>query len=108
MKKAASYIVLFVTFKNIAEARKITGVLLNKRLIACCNLVSRVESSFWWEGKIQREREALAVLKTKKSKFEPLMREIKKRHSYKVPEILALPVLKGNPNYLQWLREVVI
>jgi len=108
MEKAASYVVVLVTFKNIAEARRITGVLLNKRLVACCNLVSPIESSFWWEGRIHREREALAVLKTKKSRFEPLVREIKKRHSYKVPEILALPVLKGNPDYLRWLREVVI
>lgn len=108
MRKAASCIVLFVTFKNIAEARRITGILLSKRLIACCNLVSRVESSFWWEGKIQREREALAIIKTKKSKFDSLLREVKARHSYHVPEILALPVLKGNPDYLHWIHQVVI
>ena len=106
--KTDSCIVVLVTFKDIAEARVITQQLLKKRLVACCNLISGVESSFWWEGKIQREREALAILKTKKSKFDSVMREVKTRHSYHVPEILALPVLKGNPSYLQWIQEVVI
>ena len=106
--KTDSCIVVLVTFKNIAEARAITKQLLKKHLVACCNLVSGVESSFWWEGKIQREREALAILKTKKSKFDSVMREVKARHSYQVPEILALPVLKGNHSYLRWIRQVVI
>ena len=106
--KATSYIVLLITFKDLIEARRITAVLLNKRLAACCNLVGPIESSFWWEGKIQRERETLAVIKTKKSKFDSVIQEVKARHSYQVPEIIALPVLKGDPNYLQWLREVVI
>lgn len=108
MGKAASYVVLLVTFKNIAEARRIAGILLNKRLAACCNLVGRVESSFWWEGKIQRERETLAIIKTKKSKFDSVIREVKARHSYQVPEIIALPILKGNPAYLQWIHQIVI
>ena len=106
--KTDSCIVVLVTFKDIAEARVITQQLLKKRLVACCNLISGVESSFWWEGKIQRKREALVILKTIKSKFDSVMREVKTRHSYQVPEIRALPVLKGNPSYLQWIQEVVI
>ena len=106
--KTDSYIVVLVTFKNIEEARTVTQQLLKKRLVACCNLISSVESSFWWEGKIQRERETLAMIKTKKTKFDSVLREVKAKHSYQVPEILVLPVLKGNPDYLQWIHQVVI
>ncbi len=105
--KATSYIVVLVTFKNTAEAKRITTVLLSKRLIACCNLIPVVESSFWWEGKIQKEKEALAIIKTKKSQWDLLLKEIQAHHSYSVPEILAIPLLKGNPRYLQWMKEVV-
>lgn len=103
-----NFIVVLVTFKNVSQARKIIAVLLERRLIACGNLISTVESSFWWEGKIQREKEVLVVMKTKKEKFSAVTTEIRRRHSYQVPEILALPVLKGNPAYLQWVQEVVI
>lgn len=100
--------VVLVTFKNTAEAKRITTALLRKRLIACCNLVEQVESSFWWEGKIHRERETLAIIKTKRSKLDSVILEVKARHSYHVPEIIALPILKGNPAYLEWIRQTMI
>jgi periplasmic divalent cation tolerance protein len=107
-KRTDACVVVLVTFKNTAEAKRITTVLLRKRLIACCNLVERVESFFWWERKIHREHETLAIIKTKRLKFDSVIREVKARHSYHVPEIIALPVLKGNPAYLEWIRQTVI
>ena len=100
-------IVGMITFKNASQARKIITCLLEKRLIACCNLISQVESSFWWQGKIQKEKEVLAVIKTRQSQWARLVQEVCRMHSYQVPEILALPVLKGNPDYLKWVKETV-
>ena len=102
-----AYIVVLISFKNMTSARTIARYLLKKRLAACCNLVTPVESLFWWEGKIQVEKEALALIKTKKSKFGLLVGEVKKKHSYQVPEILALTILKGNSAYLKWIEEVL-
>lgn len=106
--KAAAYAVLFVTFKDAAEARRIAGFLLDKRLIACCNLVNPVESSFWWKGKIQKEKETLGIFKIKKTAFKTICQEIKKHHSYEIPEILALPLWRGDSAYLEWMKEVLI
>ncbi len=109
MKKYASrYGIVLVTFKDIAEARKVAAHLLQKRLAACCNLITPVESSFWWKGKVQREKEVLGIFKTKKTAFNFICQEIKKHHSYEVPEILALPLRAGAPAYLKWMKEVLI
>jgi periplasmic divalent cation tolerance protein len=87
------------------EARKITEILVGERLAACVSIVPQVHSTYWWKGKIERADEALLVIKTEKKKFAALARRIQQAHSYTVPEILALPVIKGNPDYLEWIKE---
>jgi len=95
---------VYVTCKNRAEARKIARLVLEKRLAACANLFP-VRSLYWWEGKIEEANEVALVLKTKASCFRRLLAEIRKAHSYKVPCIEALPILEGNPDYLNWIRD---
>lgn len=98
-----AYIVVFVTSKDKKEATKITKGLLNKRLCACVNIVPKVNSLFWWQGKIDSSAEALLIIKTKKPLLNKLIKEIKKLHSYSVPEIIALPIVGGNKDYLEWI-----
>ena len=102
------YIVVFVTTKDIEEASSIGQRLLEKRLVACANIVNPVQSLFWWEGKIDQGQEALMILKTQYSQFEEVTKEVKAAHSYSVPEILALPVLDGQKDYLKWVDDSIV
>lgn len=98
-------IVVLVTAKNLREARKIAGRLVEEKLAACVNVIPRVESVFFWKGKICKENEALMIIKTRRAIFTRLERRVKKLHSYTVPEVIALPIEKGSKEYLSWVRE---
>ena len=100
-------IVVFITAKDSAEAKTISDQLLEKKLIACANIVEGVQSVFWWQGKIDQAKETLIVLKSKQSLFKKIVKTVKAHHSYEVPEIIALPIIDGNPDYLKWINESV-
>jgi periplasmic divalent cation tolerance protein len=87
------------------EARAIAGSLLKKKLVACANIIGAVSSEFWWRGKIDKAAETLLLMKTVKSNFRRIESEVKRLHSYEVPEIIALPVIAGSEDYLGWIRK---
>ena len=95
--------VIFITAPNKKEARRIASALLKRKLIACANIVDKVESFFWWQGKIDRAQEALLILKAKKSKLAQIFKLVKSMHKYEVPEIIALPIIAGYKPYLEWI-----
>jgi len=97
------YIVVLMTTAHKEEAVKIVRCLLNEKLIACANIVGPVSSLFWWEGKIDEASEFLVFMKSRENLFDKLAGRVKELHSYQVPEIIALPVEKGLPSYLDWL-----
>jgi periplasmic divalent cation tolerance protein len=99
------YIVVFITAKNVREPNRIAAKLIEDKLVACANVVKGVKSIFWWEGKVDKADEALLILKSKKSCFQKVVKAVKSLHSYKVPEIIALPVIDGNKDYLNWIGE---
>jgi periplasmic divalent cation tolerance protein len=101
----AAEIVVYCTASSQEEARKLADALVGERLSACVSIVSQVNSTYRWKGKVEKADEALLIIKTRKIKFAALAKRIKQLHSYTVPEILALPVAAGNPDYLKWLRE---
>lgn len=103
-----SYIVVLVTTKDKAQAIKIANGLLVARLIACANILDGVQSMFWWQGKVDRSKETLLVLKTKASLFKKVELKVKSLHSYKVPEIIALPITAGSADYLKWIEDNVM
>jgi periplasmic divalent cation tolerance protein len=107
MSAANTYCVVLVTAGSRAEARRLAQALLEKRLVACANIVPGVESHYWWEGKLDRSREWLLVLKTRRALFKQVEREIKRLHSYQVPEIIALPLVAGQADYLRWIDAIV-
>ena len=101
------YIVIFVTAKNKAEAKKIANGLLKDRLIACANIIAGVESLFCWQGKLDQSSEVLMVIKTQQKLFKKVVSKVKLLHSYQTPEIIALPIVAGSGDYLKWIDEVV-
>lgn len=101
------YIVIFITAASKKEAVKIAEALLRRRLAACVNIVGKVESFFWWQGKIDRARECLLIAKSAKSKLGKIIKAVKSLHSYEVPEIISLPVSGGNKNYLDWINDSI-
>jgi len=100
-------VVIFVTTGANEEAHKIASVLLNQRKVACVNIVPKVNSFFWWEDKIDLAQESLLIIKTKASLLNEIVSLVKEVHSYDTPEIIALPVLGGNPAYLEWIDKEV-
>lgn len=97
-------IVVFVTTASEEEASKIARALVEQGVIACANIVRAVRSIFSWEGKVVEEQEALMILKSHADRFDELANIIKDLHSYSVPEIIAIPISHGLPEYLQWVR----
>jgi len=96
-------IVIYVTAKDGIEGRKIAKHLLAHKLVACVNIVNNIESHYRWEGKLEQSSEVLLVIKTRRALFVKVARAVKEVHSYKVPEIIALPIVTGEKNYLSWL-----
>ena len=97
------FIVILITTSNKREAAKIARELLRHKLAACVNIVEGVESLFWWKAKLDKTRESLLLVKTKKSKLPLVMKLVRSLHSYEVPEIIALPILAGEKRYLDWI-----
>ena len=96
-------IVVLVTVPSQKEGERIARKLVENRLAACVNIIPHLLSIYRWEGKIEEEGEFLLVLKTAGERFSELREKIKRIHSYSVPEILALPVLDGNTDYMEWV-----
>ena len=99
------FVIIFVTCASKEEAEKIVAALLKKRLVACGNIVGGVQSKFWWKGKIDIAKEALLILKTKAAKFKAVENEVNRLHSYDVPEIIAIPIIMGSKEYLNWIND---
>lgn len=97
------HIVVLITASSTDEAKKISDSLIKKNLAACANLINPIQSIFRWQGNICDESETLIVIKTRAALFDSLQDEVQKTHSYEVPEIIALPIINGNDNYLKWI-----
>ena len=105
--KEQSEVVIFITADMEEEARQIAELLLQRKKAACVNIMPGLHSFFWWAGKIDSAEETLLIVKTKASLIKDVIRLVKEIHSYEVPEIIALPIVDGNPDYLNWINEVV-
>jgi periplasmic divalent cation tolerance protein len=100
--------VVLVTCSTILEARRIGSQVVRKRLAACANIVlGPVQSIYRWKGKVELGREVLMLLKTTSKKLDELESEVKRLHSYDLPEFVVLPITEGSREYLSWLGESV-
>jgi periplasmic divalent cation tolerance protein len=100
-------IVIFITSANKSEARRIAAALLEQKLVACANIVDNVLSFFWWKKKIDKASEVLMVAKSTSRKLARIIKVVRSLHSYAVPEIIALPIVGGNKDYMDWIDESI-
>ena len=98
-----TYILVMITTSSREEAEKIAKTLLEKKLIACANIFGPASSRFWWQGKIDEAEEYVVFMKTEERLFEEVAKHVKRLHSYEIPEIIALPIVKGFKPYLEWI-----
>ncbi len=103
----SDFIVVYVTVGSAEEAERLADTLVEERLAACVNLVAPVRSTYRWQGRVERDEEQLLIIKTRDDIFDRLKKRVEEIHSYSVPEIIALPILKGNESYLDWLGKQV-
>jgi len=98
------FVLILVTTADKAEAEQISQHLVEEKLIACCNIVSPIVSLFFWKGKIEKEQESLMIIKSISNNFDKIVQKVKKLHSYETPEIIALPIILGSEEYLNWIK----
>jgi periplasmic divalent cation tolerance protein len=97
----------FVTVPNEELGKKLARGLLEKKLVACVNIIPGVKSLYEWEGKIEEDQELLLMIKTRTSLVAQVAAYVKENHSYDVAEVISSPIDQGNTPYLEWISKVV-
>jgi periplasmic divalent cation tolerance protein len=101
--RSAKFRIVLVTAPDLKTARRLARAALDARLIACANLVPRIESHYRWKGKIERSSEVLMILKTTTKCLAKLEKLIIAGHPYDTPEFVVVDLRGGNRRYLDWL-----
>lgn len=105
----AEYIEVHTTIDSREAAQKIAGAIVSKRLAACVQVSRPITSTYWWQETVEQAEEWPCTAKTRKELYNELEQAIRDVHSYDVPEILAVDVVAGNADYLDWIkRETMI
>src|SRR6266446_2238148 len=104
-KHAANAVLVLVTAPQLDTARALAKAALSARLVACANLIAKIESHYWWQGKVESSAEVLILFKTTKAKLKALEKLIVANHPYDTPEFLVFPISAGNKRYLDWVRK---
>lgn len=99
----SDYIVVYCTVPDEETAVNISRHLVENRLAACCNIVNNLRSIYFWENEVCDDAELLLIIKTTASKYEELETTIARLHPYEVPEVIALPIIRGSKSYLSWV-----
>jgi len=95
---------VYMTAGSVREARRLAQALLEDRLAACVNILGPIQSLYWWKGAVRSDREVALLAKTTAGKLDALIRKVRAVHSYEVPCVVALPIAKGNPDFLAWIE----
>lgn len=98
-------VMVMITASSADEAAKIGRALVEEHLVACANIVGGVRSLFFWDGKTRDEQETLIICKSRSPRMNGIIDRVKQLHSYSVPEIIALPIVAGSKEYLDWVNE---
>lgn len=98
-------VIVYCTCPDKKVADSLAQLLLEARLAACINLIDSISAIYRWQGKIERSEEVLMMIKTTSKRYAALQVKLKKHHPYEIPEIIAVPVTHGLPDYLDWVRE---
>ncbi len=98
-------VLCYITAPNYEEAKKLSEILIQEKLIACANIIKDVSSIFMWENKLETPDEVILIAKTKEALFTNVSETVKKHHSYDTPCIVALPIIDGSGEFLQWIED---
>ena len=101
------YLMAYVTAADEDEARRIAAALVEERLAACVNILGRIESVYRWEGRVQRSGETAFLAKTTEACFDALAARVRELHSYELPCVVAVPLVRGEAAFLGWIGENV-
>jgi periplasmic divalent cation tolerance protein len=101
----SEHVVLYITVPNEETAAAIARPLVEERLAACVNRVPGVRSTYLWKGEVCVDEELLLIVKTRRALFERVRARVRELHPYSVPEIIALPIVEGHKEYLDWIDE---
>ena len=101
-------VLLYITTANREEAILIGNALLQKKQVACINILDNITSLYWWQGVVENTQETLMIAKTFDSYIEPVMELVRSMHTYTCPAILSVPLNNGNPDYITWMHEQLI
>jgi periplasmic divalent cation tolerance protein len=102
------YSLIYCTTESRDQALGIARKLVEERLVACANLIDGATSVYWWEGKVQEEREAILLAKTSSANISAVTARILELHSYSTPCVTAIPLSGGNPAFLDWISGEII
>jgi periplasmic divalent cation tolerance protein len=101
------YIQMMTTTGSRSDAQRIAQVLVEQRLAGCVQIIGPILSTFWWDDKLEQNEEFLCLIKTEAEMYDRLAAAIMAAHPYDVPEILAVPVVRGSDAYLSWLSSEI-
>ncbi len=97
------YALVYITTSGEEESKRIGRTIVEERLAGCVNIISAIESLYWWKGEIEEDNESILIAKTKVSNVENIIKRVKEIHSYENPAILAIPIIEGSKDYLDYL-----
>jgi periplasmic divalent cation tolerance protein len=98
-----AFIEVHTTTETQEDAQRIAHAVVEARLAACAQVLGPIESTYWWEGKVERAEEWLLVIKSARERYDAVEEMVRSNHPYEVPEILAVPVVAGSERYLSWI-----
>ena len=95
--------IIYSTVGDIIDARRIAHTLVEEQLVACVNIIPKIESVYRWEGKIEEDEECIIIAKTVDKNVKKVIKRIKSLHSYELPDIIVLPIIGGHIDYLDYI-----
>ena len=98
----SEFLVVYITASG-ENAADLASALVREKLAACVNRIPGVESTYTWDGRVERDTEDLLIVKTRAGLFDRLKERVQALHAYDVPEIIAVPIVEGSESYLEWM-----
>jgi periplasmic divalent cation tolerance protein len=101
------YVLVYITSSCEEESVMIGNKLVAEKLAACANIIGEIKSFYWWQGNLEKDQESVLIVKSLASKMDKIINRVKELHSYENPCIIALPIIAGSDDYLNWINEEV-